>query len=37
MGEREISDFLSHLTVEKNVAASTQNQHVKLPLRAGSN
>jgi integrase len=26
MGEREISEFLSHLAVEKNVAASTQNQ-----------
>ena len=26
MGEREISDFLTHLAVEKHVAASTQNQ-----------
>jgi len=26
MGEKEISDFLSHLAVEKNVSASTQNQ-----------
>ncbi len=26
MGEREISDFLTHLAVEKRVAASTQNQ-----------
>ncbi len=26
MGEKEISDFLSHLVVEKNVSASTQNQ-----------
>lgn len=26
MGEEEISAFLSHLAVEKNVAASTQNQ-----------
>ncbi len=26
MGEREISDFLTHLAVEKSVAASTQNQ-----------
>ena len=26
MGEREISEFLSHLGVEKNVSASTQNQ-----------
>jgi integron integrase len=26
MGEREITEFLSHLAVEKNVAASTQNQ-----------
>jgi hypothetical protein len=29
MGEQEISEFLSHLAVEKNVSASTQNQHVK--------
>ena len=26
MAEKEISDFLSHLAVEKNVSASTQNQ-----------
>jgi integron integrase len=26
MGEKQISDFLSHLAVEKNVSASTQNQ-----------
>jgi site-specific recombinase XerD len=26
MGEKEITEFLSHLAVEKNVAASTQNQ-----------
>lgn len=26
MGEKEISDYLSHLAVEKNVSASTQNQ-----------
>jgi integron integrase len=26
MGEKEISQFLSHLAVEKNVSASTQNQ-----------
>jgi integron integrase len=26
MGEKEISDFLTHLAVEKRVAASTQNQ-----------
>ena len=26
MGEKEISDFLSHLAVEKSVSASTQNQ-----------
>ncbi len=26
MGEKEISDFLTHLAVEKNVSASTQNQ-----------
>jgi integron integrase len=26
MGEKEITDFLSHLAVEKSVAASTQNQ-----------
>ena len=29
MGEREISQFLTDLAVEKNVSASTQNQHVK--------
>jgi site-specific recombinase XerD len=26
MGEREITEFLTHLAVEKHVAASTQNQ-----------
>lgn len=26
MGEKEITDFLTHLAVEKSVAASTQNQ-----------
>jgi len=26
MGEKEISEFLTHLAVEENVAASTQNQ-----------
>src|SRR5436189_3345213 len=26
MGEKEISEFLTHLAVEKHVAASTQNQ-----------
>ena len=26
MGEREITEFLTHLAAEKNVAASTQNQ-----------
>lgn len=26
MGEREITDFLNHLAVDRNVAASTQNQ-----------
>ena len=26
MGEKEITKFLTHLAVEKNVAASTQNQ-----------
>jgi site-specific recombinase XerD len=26
MGEREITEFLAHLAVEKHVAASTQNQ-----------
>src|SRR5438105_13141305 len=26
MGEKEITEFLTHLAVEKNVAASTQNQ-----------
>jgi Phage integrase, N-terminal SAM-like domain len=26
MGEKEITEFLTHLAVEKSVAASTQNQ-----------
>jgi hypothetical protein len=26
MGEKEIPEFLTHLAVEKRVAASTQNQ-----------
>ncbi len=26
MGEREIAEFLTHLAVDKHVAASTQNQ-----------
>jgi hypothetical protein len=26
MGEREITEFLTHLAVEKHIAASTQNQ-----------
>jgi hypothetical protein len=34
MGEEEISAFLTSLAVEKHVAASTQNQDVKLPPRA---
>jgi Phage integrase, N-terminal SAM-like domain len=34
MAEKEIAAFLTFLAVEKRVAASTQNQHVKLPLRA---
>ncbi len=32
MGEREISEFLSHLAVEKNVSASTQNQALSALL-----
>jgi hypothetical protein len=36
LGEEEVSAFLSHLAVEGEVAASTQNQHVKLRSRAGS-
>jgi Phage integrase, N-terminal SAM-like domain len=34
MGEQEIAQFLSHLAIEQRVAASTQNQHVKLRPRA---
>jgi hypothetical protein len=34
MGEKEIAAFLTHLAVDLNVAASTQNQHVKLRPRA---
>jgi integrase-like protein len=34
MGEQEIAQFLSHLAIEQRVAASTQNQDVKLPPRA---
>jgi integrase len=32
MGEKEISEFLTHLTVEENVAASTQNQALSALL-----
>ena len=32
MGEREISQFLTHLAVDKNVAASTQNQALSALL-----
>src|SRR5207237_2164691 len=32
MGEDEISEFLTHLAVEKNVAASTQNQALSALL-----
>jgi len=32
MGEREASDFLSHLAVKRNVAASTQNQALSALL-----
>src|SRR6202035_1033249 len=32
MGEEEISAFLSHLAVNKNVAASTQNQALSALL-----
>jgi hypothetical protein len=34
MGEKEIAAFLAHLAVDEHVAASTQNQHVKLRPRA---
>ena len=32
MGEAEVSAFLTHLAREGQVAASTQNQHVKASL-----
>ena len=32
MGAEEVRDFLTHLAAEKNVAAATQNQHVKASL-----
>lgn len=32
LGEEEVSAFLSNLAVEGQVAASTQNQHVKASL-----
>lgn len=32
LGEKEISEFLSHLAVEKNVSASTQNQALSALL-----
>ena len=35
MGEREITAFLTYLAVEKNVAASTQNQSRWIPACAG--
>ena len=34
MGETEVSQFLTHLARVNNVAAATQNQHVKLRSRA---
>jgi integrase-like protein len=34
MAEPEVSEFLTHLARDQNVAASTQNQHVKLRSRA---
>jgi hypothetical protein len=34
MGETEITEFLTHLARDGLVAASTQNQHVKLRSRA---
>jgi hypothetical protein len=34
MGEEEISAYLTSLAVERHVAASNQNQHVKLRPRA---
>src|SRR5258705_9133700 len=32
MAETEIVEFLTHLATQRNVAASTQNQHVKASL-----
>ena len=32
MGEEEVARFLTHLARDMNVAASTQNQHVKASL-----
>jgi integrase-like protein len=32
MAETEVTEFLTHLARDGNVAASTQNQHVKAPL-----
>src|SRR6266487_6328366 len=32
LGEEEVSAFLTHLARDGQVAASTQNQHVKAPL-----
>jgi hypothetical protein len=32
MAEAEITAFLTHLAAKANVAASTQNQHVKASL-----
>jgi len=39
MGEKEISQFLTHLAVKRNVSASTQNQALSallFSLQAGS-
>ncbi|MEA3327853.1 MAG: site-specific integrase [Chloroflexota bacterium] len=32
IGEKEISEFLTHLAIEKSVAASTQNQALSVLL-----
>jgi hypothetical protein len=32
MGSQEIEEFLTHLAVERNVAASTQNQALQAIL-----
>jgi hypothetical protein len=32
MGKQEVSRFLSHLAVKRNVTASTQNQALRRPV-----